>query len=55
MKNLIQKIAIVWIAVLGIIGLAKEKAGRNEEKGNTRQQQQEVMLDEYEISAFHNI
>ncbi len=55
MRNLIQKIAIAWIAILGIIGLAKEKAGRNEEKGEVRQQQQEVVLDEYELSAFHNI
>lgn len=55
MKNLIQKIAIVWIAVLGIIGLGREKAARHEEKGEIRQQQQEVALDEYELSSFHNI
>ena len=55
MRNLIQKIAIAWIAILGIIGLAKEKSGQNEEKGEVRQQQQEVVLDEYELSSFHNI
>ncbi len=55
MRNFIQKIAIAWIAILGIIGLSKEKAGRNEEKGEVRQQQQEVVLDEYELSSFHNI
>jgi hypothetical protein len=55
MRNLIQKIAIAWIAILGIIGLARDKAGKNEEKGEVHQQQQEVVLDEYELSSFHNI
>lgn len=53
MKNIIQKIAIAWIAILGIVGISKERTGRSEEKNQTPQQQ-EVMLDEYEIASFHN-
>jgi hypothetical protein len=54
MKNLIQKIAIAWIAILGIIGINKERLGRSDEKDQSPPQQQEVMLDEYEIASFHN-
>lgn len=54
MKNLLQKLAIAWIAVLGIIGINKERIGRSEEKENTSKQQQEVVLDEYELASFHN-
>jgi hypothetical protein len=54
MKNLIQKIAIAWIAILGIIGINKDRAGRSEEKDHKSPQQQEVMLDEYEMASFHN-
>jgi hypothetical protein len=54
MKNLIQRIAIAWIAILGIIGINKERLGRSDEKDQKTPQQQEVMLDEYEIASFHN-
>jgi hypothetical protein len=54
MKNLIQKIAIAWIAILGIMGINKERIGRSEEKDQKAPQQKEVMLDEYELASFHN-
>ncbi len=54
MKNLVQKIAIIWIAILGIIGINKERIGRSEEKDQKAPQQKEVMLDEYELASFHN-
>jgi hypothetical protein len=54
MKNLIQKIAIAWIAVLGIIGINKERIGRSDEKDQKAPQQKEVILDEYELASFHN-
>jgi hypothetical protein len=54
MKNILQKIAITWIAVMGIIGIYKERQTRMEDKGKNAPQQQEVMLDEFEIATFHN-
>lgn len=54
MKNLIQKIAIAWIAILGIVGINKDRVGRSDEKDQKSPQQQEVMLDEYELASFHN-
>ena len=54
MKNLLQKITIAWIAVLGIIGINKERLGRNEEKDKKAPQQQEVVLDEFEFTSFHS-
>jgi hypothetical protein len=54
MKNLLRKIAITWIAVLGIIGINKERLGRSEEKDRNAPQQKEVMLDDFEIASFHN-
>jgi len=54
MKNILQKIAITWIAVMGIIGVYKERQTRMEDKGKNAPQQQEVMLDEFEIATFHN-
>lgn len=32
MKKYLQKLAIAWIAMLGIIGINKERLARNEEK-----------------------
>ena len=54
MKNLLQKIAIAWIAVLGIIGINKERLGRNDEKDEKAPQQKEVVLDEFEFTSFHS-
>ena len=54
MKKLIQKVAIAWIALMGIIGINKERLGRNEEKDEKAPQQKEVVLDEFEFSSFHN-
>lgn len=54
MKKTLQKIAIAWIALLGLIGLGRDRTTRNEEKELSSPQQQEVMLDEYEMASFHN-
>jgi hypothetical protein len=54
MKNLLRKVAIIWIAALGIIGLYKERLGRVEEKEKNAPQQKQLMLDDFEISSFHN-
>jgi hypothetical protein len=53
MKKYLQKLAIAWIAMLSIIGINKERLARNEEKSKAAPQQQEVMLDEFEISSYH--
>jgi len=54
MKNILQKIAITWIAVMGIMGIYKERQSRIEQKEKSAPQQTEVMLDEFEIASFHN-
>lgn len=54
MKNILQKIAIAWIAIMGIIAINKERLGRNDEKDTKAPQQKEVLLDEFEYSSFHN-
>jgi hypothetical protein len=54
MKKLLQRIAILWIAVLGLVGIGKEKIARNEERNSKAPQQQEVKLDEFELASFHN-
>ena len=54
MKNLLKKAAITWIAVMGVIGIYKERQARMEQKAKSSPQQQEVVLDEYEIASFHN-
>jgi hypothetical protein len=53
MKKFFQRVAIAWIAVLGIIGIHKERLGRNEENEDKAPQQKEVVLDEFEFSSFH--
>jgi hypothetical protein len=54
MKNILQKIAITWIAVMGIMGIYKERQTRIEQKEKNTPQQTEIMLDEFEIASFHN-
>ena len=54
MKNILQKIAITWIAVMGIMGIYKERLSRIEQKEKSAPQQTEIMLDEFEIASFHN-
>jgi hypothetical protein len=54
MKNFLRKITIAWIAMLGIIGINKERLGRNDEKDTKAPQQKEVLLDEFEYTSFHN-
>jgi hypothetical protein len=53
MKKLIQKLAFFWIVLLSFMGSQKAKSIRME-MGRNGQKAHEVMLDEYEISAFHS-
>jgi len=54
MKKLLQNITILWIAVLGLVGIGKDKSVRIEERDRKAPQRQEVMLDEFELASFHN-
>lgn len=54
MKKALQKLAIAWIALMGIVGINRERLGRNEEKDDKAPQQKEIMLDEFEVASFHN-
>lgn len=53
MKKFLRRMTIAWIAMLGIMGINKERLARNEEKNKAATQQQEVMLDEFEFSSYH--
>lgn len=54
MKKYLQKLTIAWIAMLGIMGINKERLGRNDQKEKAAPQQQEITLDEFELSSYHN-
>jgi hypothetical protein len=54
MKNILQKIAIMWIAAMGIMGIYKERQSRIDQKEKSSPQQTEIMLDEFEIASYHN-
>ena len=53
MKKMIQKLALFWIMLLSFMGSQKAKTVRME-MGRNGQKAHEVMLDEYELSAFHS-
>lgn len=54
MKKTLQKIVITWIALMGIMGLSKEKLGRNKHQVKMTADRNEVMLDEFEVSSYHS-
>ena len=55
MKRIVQKLALVWISLLSLVGLAKAKEQRPEkETRNKLSRHRVVMLDEHEYSAFHS-
>jgi|GEM_PF-1515929 len=55
MKRIVQKIALVWISLLSLVGLLKAKENRPEtETRNKVSRQRVVMLDEHEYSAYHS-
>ena len=54
MKNIFRKVAITWIAVMGIIGLYKERQARMEHREKNAPQQKEIILDEFELASYHN-
>jgi len=56
MKKMLHKMALVWISALTIMGLAKAKEEKKAENQEKRQNMQshDVILDEFELSAFHS-
>ena len=55
MKKIVQKLALVWISVLSLVGLAKAKDQKVEqETRNKVSRHRVVMLDEHEYSAYHS-
>jgi hypothetical protein len=53
MKKMAQKMALLWIIVLSFMGSQKAKTVRME-MGRHDQKPREILLDEYELSAFHS-
>ena len=55
MKAIVQKLALVWITFLSLVGLAKAKEQRPEkETRNKVSRHRVVQLDEHEFSAYHS-
>jgi hypothetical protein len=55
MKKVVQKLALVWIAILSFIGLAKAKDQKPEQENRNKvSRHRVVMLDEHEYSAYHS-
>lgn len=56
MKKFVHKLAILWMSLLSITGLAKSKTTKPAANLNNNKvaRQQVILLDEFELSAFHN-
>lgn len=54
MKNILQKVAITWIAVMGMLGLYKERQSKLVHQERSATLQNEIVLDDFEIASFHN-
>ncbi len=55
MKRIVQKLALVWITLLSLVGLAKAKENKPEkETRNKVSRHRVVQLDEHEFSAYHS-
>jgi hypothetical protein len=55
MKKILHKMAVVWLSMLTLIGISKSKMGRIDKPENRNSTvQREVVLDEFEFSAFHS-
>ena len=55
MKKMVQKLALVWISLLSLVGLAKARDHKpHQENRNKVARQRVVMLDEHEYSAYHS-
>jgi hypothetical protein len=55
MKRIVQKLALVWISVLSLVGLAKTREPKlDQESRNKVSRHRVVMLDEHEFSAYHS-
>jgi hypothetical protein len=55
MKKILQKMAVVWLSMLTLVGFTKTKVVKmdKEERRNSAIQR-EIILDEFEFSAFHS-
>ncbi len=55
MNKFVHKLAILWMSVLSIAGFAKSKTPKPVADHNNKVARQKVvLLDEFELSAFHN-
>ncbi len=55
MNKFVHKLAILWMSLLSITGLAKSKTTKPAaDQNNKVARQQVILLDEFELSAFHN-
>ena len=55
MKKLVRNIALAFASLLSILGFQKSKAPQPKMDGKSKiARQRVIMLDEQELSAFHN-
>lgn len=55
MKKILHKMAGVWLSMLTLMGFAKSKMIKMDKHENRNSTvQREVILDEFEFSAFHS-
>ena len=55
MKKFVRKLAILWMAIVSIIGFTKSRAAKPVSDLNEKiARQRLILLDEFELSAFHN-
>jgi hypothetical protein len=54
MKKILQKMAFLWIMLLSFMGSQKAKTMKMEIGRSGESKAREIVLDEYEISAYHS-
>jgi hypothetical protein len=54
MKKMVQKLALLWISFLTLVGFSKSRLNSYEPEQRSKvSRHRVVILDEHEISAFH--
>jgi len=54
MKKVLHNIVIAWIALMGVMGMNRERMEGNDDRDNKTPGHNGIMLDEFEISSYHN-
>lgn len=55
MKKLVHKLAILWMTLLSVTGFARAKSNKVvPDQKNREARQRVILLDEFEISAYHS-